>query len=246
MRRSTSRWIVGVSAGAIIHIGIFWIIGALADSEEVDRKRRVTGATLQFIGSDTEELSLVMREQIMLFDPKPLMMPTQWNGASFEPNEAYENENSAIFVDYLPMFVSDSGDFVASFGNSWHRAGSPREIQLEFPFVVAKQFGREAANRPQAIREGVGLEVIEVGSGRTVISRDVYSNDAPSVFELEEAWESVEFLLQVMDSFQEGVPLVVQSSRFPDIDRKLGEILTKELLPKGLLGNGSYLVRISR
>lgn len=246
MRRSTSRWIVGVSIAGIVHIGIYWMVGWLSDSNEGVRMRYAKGANLQFIGSDAEELSSVMREQIMLFDPKPLMMPTRWNGANYEPIDIYATMDSELFPDYAPMFASEGGDFVGPFGNSWNRAGSPRANQLAFPFVVTRQFGRKAFNRARSDREGIGLEVVELSSGRFVFSRDILNNAARSVLEEEEAWESVEFLVQVVDSFHVGAPSTVQSSRFPEIDRMLSELMTKELLPKGLLVNGSYLIRVSR
>lgn len=246
MTRSTSRWIVGVSVGGIVHIAIFWLVAVLTDSDEVDRTRRAKGTSLQYIGSDSEELSPVMKEQIMLFDPKPLMKPTRWNGANFERIDDYTDEGSAIFRDYEPIFTSDNGYFVESFGNSWRRAGSPRSNQLAFPFVVAKHLGREEVERARAQNEGVGLEVIEVGSGRTVFSQDFNRNVGRSILDVEETWESVEFLVQVVDSFQVGTPSTVLSSRFPEIDRSLSELMARQLLPKGLLRNGSYLVRISR
>ena len=246
MQRLTSRWIVGVSIGGIVHVGIFWMVAVVSNSDEAERKNRSEGATLQYIGSDTEELSQVMKEQIMLFDPKPLMKPTQWNGANFERIEDYSNAESTPFPDYAPLFSSDSGDFVEPFGNSWSQAGSPRENHLAFPYVATRHFGRENLKRSSSGSAGLELEVVEVGSGRTVFSKEISINIARSVLVLEEAWKSVEFLLQVVDSFQVGTPSTVQSSRFPEIDRKLGELMTKELLHKGLLINGSYLVRISR
>ncbi|MDG2255934.1 MAG: hypothetical protein P8L49_13345 [Opitutaceae bacterium] len=246
MQRSTSRWIVGVSAGGIVHIGVFWMVALVSDSDEANRKRQSKGASLQYIGSDTEELSQVMKEQIMLFDPKPLMKPTQWNWANFERIEDYSNVDSAPFPDYAPLFSSDSGNFVESFGNSWSRAGVPRENQLAFPYVATRQFGREESIRSRSGLEGLGVEIVEVGTGRSVVSKATSVSVGRSVLEVEEAWESVEFLVQVVDSFQVGTPSTVQSSRFPEIDRKLSELMTKELLPKGLLLNGSYLVRISR
>ena len=117
---------------------------------------------------------------------------------------------------------------------------------MAFPSVTTRQFGREDLKRSSSGSVGFELEVVEVGSGRKVFSKDVSLNVARSVLEVEEAWESVEFLLQVVDSFQVGAPSTFQSSKFPEIDRMLSELTTKELLPKGLLINGSYLVRISR
>ena len=65
------------------------MVALVSDSEKAERERRPEGASLQYIGSDTEELSQVMKEQLMLFDPKPLMKPTQWNWANFERMEDY-------------------------------------------------------------------------------------------------------------------------------------------------------------
>ena len=246
MRRSTSRWIVGGGIGAIIHIGVFWMVGVFTDSEEPRRQNQEIGAIFQFIGSDSEELSPIMKEQIVLFDPKPLMKPTRWNGANLDPSDLKEDDSSALFADYYPMFASESGDFVGEFGNSWKPASEPRQVQLDFPVSVTERFGRVAFDGGETRRASVGVEIVEVGSGETVYSRSLYNNEALELMATEEGWESVEFLAQVVDSFVAGTPMTVTSSRFPELDRELGELARRELLPKGLLRNGSYLVRISR
>ena len=246
MKRRTSRWIVGLGGGAIVHLALFWTVGVVTDSEEVDRASRVDGATIRFVGSNSEEMSPLMQEQMALFDPKPLMKPTRWNGANIDRLELTEDAGAALFVDYAPRFASETGDFVEAYGNRWSAALEPRETQLEFPIAVSNQFGRaERAADPQ-LEESLGLEIVRLDSGETVARQSLYNNAALELSKQEVAWDSMEFLVEVLDSFAAGSATVVKSSRFPEIDRAFSELLRRELLPKGLLRNGAYLVRISR
>ncbi len=248
MKRSTSRWIAGVGVGSIVHIGLFWLVGVLSEPADRSRERHEKGASLQFIGADTVELSPVMQQQIELFDPKPLLLPTEWNAVVTRLNrlEAYVDDDADLFVDYEPVFRSEDGNFVGSFGNSWRPAGSPKENQLAFPFAVTERFGRASISRSQEEIDGISLEVVRVGTGEFVYSRSHYNNAAQEIMEFEELWEPASFLVQIVDSFQVSVPSTARSSGFPEIDQKLGVLIMRDLLPKGLLANGSYLVWISR
>lgn len=246
MKRSTSRWIVGAGGGAILHVGLFWMVGVVGDPEESDRVSQVNGASIRFVGSNSEEMSPLMKEQIALFDPKPLMKPTRWNGANFERLELKDDAGEGLFVDYAPMFASDTGDFIESYGNQWAVAPEPKKTQLGFPISVSKQFGRGERSVDPQLEESLGLETIRLDTGETIARQSVYNNAALEISKRELGWDSVEFVVEVMDSFAAGAATVARSSGFPEIDREFSELLRRELLPKGLLSNGSYLVRISR
>ncbi len=246
MKRSTSRWIAGVGVGGIVHVGLFWLIGWVGDGEPAQRAAPSGGASIRFVGSTTEEMSPLMLEQIALFDPKPLMKPTRWNGANFSRIELSEDAGTALFVDYAPMFASDTGDFVASFGNEWKGAPEPKETQLQFPVATLAQFGRGSLATADRVPESLGLEVVNLRTGETIERRRVYNNAALDIAALETGWDSVEYLVEILDSFAAGAATVVKSSQFPEIDRRFSELMRRELLPKGLLINGSYLIRISR
>lgn len=247
MRRSTSRWIVGVAVGGIAHIGIFWGLAILApEKEEGGRPNRSEGMNVAYIGSDMGDLSLIMKQQIELFDPKPLMQPTIWNTANFDRVAAYVEADLEIFVDYEPIYGSEDGEFVSAFGNTWKPAGSTEDVMLDFPFKVTRQFSRVAIETPRLIREGIDLEVVRMGDGEIVFEETFYTNAAKEILEIPGDWGIASFIVQIVDSFQVGRPFMDQSVGNSDADRKLSDLAARELLPKALLNNGSFHVRVAR
>ncbi len=247
MRRSTSRWVVGVAVGGMVHIGIFWGLAFLAPTKDESRpKNQKIGAKVSYIGSDTGDLSLIMKQQIELFDPKPLMQPTIWNMANFDRVEAYVEADLEIFVDYQPIFGSENGAFVSAFGNTWSPAGSARAELLDFPFQVTRQFGRVAVETPRLDREGIELEIVRMRDGEVVFEEAYYNNVAKEIIEMPGNWGIASFIVQVADSFLVGRPSTDQSAGNLEADSKLSDLAVRELMPKGLLTNGSFQVRIAR
>ncbi len=247
MRRPTSRWIVGVAVGGIVHIGIFWGLAFLAPTKEnIGPKEREDSVKVAYIGSDTSDLSLPMKQQIELFDPKPLMQPTEWNTANFDRVEAYVEEDLEIFVDYEAIYGSEEGEFVSAFGNAWSPADSASEVMLDFPFQVTRQLGRVARDNPRLDREGVDLEIVRMRDGETVFEESYYNNVAVEILEIPGDWGLASFLVQIVDSFQVGSPSIDQSVGNSEADSKLSDLIVRELMPKGLLTNGSFHVKLSR
>lgn len=246
MKRSTSRWIVGFAVGGIVHIGLFWVLIFLGRPESESLVRHHEGARLVYMGADDAELSPIMRQQIELFDPKPLMQPTVWNTANFDRVEAYIEADLEIFVDYKPIYGSEEGEFISTFGNPWRPAGTARENVLDYDFDVTRQFGRVALNRTERLSEGIELEVIRMKNGEPVFEEIYYNSVAQEILEFPGSWGIASFIVQIVDSFQVGLPSMDESVGDPEVDRRINDMVVRELLPKGLLGNGSYRVRISR
>ena len=247
MRRSTFRWIVGVALGGILHIGIFWSLALLAPGDiEVGSKEREEAAKVAYIGSDSGDLSLIMQQQIELFDPKPLMQPTPWNTANFDRVGDYVEADLEIFVDYQPIYGSEDGEFVSVFGNTWSPAGSAEETILGFPLQITRQLGRVAANTQRLAREGVELEVVRMRDGATVFEETFYSNAADEILKIPGSWGIASFIVQVVDSFQVGRPSIDQSAGNSEADSQLSNLIVLQLLPKGLLTNGFFHVKVAR
>jgi len=236
-----------VAVGGIVHIGIFWGLVFFDNSiEDTQSARNEEGARLAYIGSDKGDLSPIMKQQLELFDPKPLMQPTDWNTANFDRPDAYLEADLEIFVDYQPIYGSEDGAFASAFGNQWTATESPKAALLDFPFDTTSHFGRVALNVPQLEDKGVELEIVEMNDGTVVFEDVFYNNAAREILEIPGSWGIASFIIQVVDSFQVGLPLIDQSVGNLNADGRLSEIVVADLLPKGLLNNGSFRVRISR
>ncbi len=247
MRRSTSRWIVGVAVCGILHIGIFWSLALLAPSkDEVGPKERKNTTKVAFIGSGSGDLSLTMKQQIELFDPKPLMQPTVWNTANFDRVGDYVEADLEIFVDYEPIYGSEDGEFVSVFGNTWKPAGSSKDTMLGFPLHTTRQFGRVATDTQRLAREGVDLEIVRMRDGQVIYEDAIYNSVADEILEMPGSWGIASFIVQIVDSFQVGRPSIDQSAGNLEADNELSDLVVSDLLPKGLLTNGFFHVEVAR
>ncbi len=246
MRRSPFRWIVGIAIGGIVHIGLFWVIAFLDEPADGPLQSSDAGMQLVYIGQESGDISVVMQQQFELFDPKPLIQPTEWNTANFDRVADYVEADLDIFVDYEPIYESADGDFVSAYGNSWQVAGSPAHTVLQFPFEETSQFGRVDVEREGSVREGIELEIVRIRTGEVVYEYAYYNNAAREVIDLSGTWGIASLVVRIEDSFLVGLPLIHQSSGNAETDERISELVVRELLPKGLLNSGSYQVKISR
>ena len=71
------------------------------------------GAVFRYLGKDQVELSPIMQQQLELFDPKPLVQPTQWNLANsddrFSRIEEFVGDDMDLFIDYLANYGDEKG-----------------------------------------------------------------------------------------------------------------------------------------
>ena len=115
MTRRSSRFIVSLSLAGIFHLGLLWGVVLVWDSDP-DRTERISKP-------QTVEVSYVNSNQLTrsfeLFDPRPLLIPTEWNYATTQYLRDVLQEEKQIFADYDPMYRSEAGDFVSTFGDRW-------------------------------------------------------------------------------------------------------------------------------
>lgn len=250
MRRSASRWILGISIGAIVHVAIYWAIVLVEKPSSRGTAVRLEGATFRYIGKDQVELSAVMQQQLELFDPKPLVQPTQWNMANFDGRfdriEAFVGDDMDLFIDYVPNYGNEKGDFISAFGNSWRPADSAVEVFLDFPMDRTKDFGRRALDAQFVEDESFELKITRLDDGASVLDQKYGSEMGLEIRQLPGDWGSASFLVQIVDSFQVGSPITERGSGSSEADSRLRGLVETVLVPKGKLSDGFYAVQISR
>ncbi len=250
MSRSASRWVLGIGIGAIVHLAIYWALVLVAKPPSRGSAVRTEEATFRYLGKDQVELSAVMQQQLELFDPKPLVQPTQWNMANFDGRfdriEAFVGDDRDPFIDYVPNYGNEKGDFISAFGNSWRPADSAEEVFLDFPMDRAKGFGRRVLNVQFVEDESFELKIIRLNDGATVVDRQYESELALEIRQLPGDWGSAAFLVQIVDSFQVGLPITENGSGSTEADSRLRHLVETVLIPQGELSDGFYAVQISR
>ena len=250
MKRSASRWIVGISLGSIVHAAIYWALILVERPEPKGSAKRPEGAVFRYLGKDQVELSPIMQQQLELFDPKPLVQPTQWNLANsddrFNRIEEFVEDDMDLFIDYLANYGDEKGDFISAFGNSWRQAEDASKVFLGFSIDRTKGFGRRDRNLQSVKDESIELDIVRLNDGESVLERS-YGNDvARQVRELPGDWGSASFIVQILDSFQVGLPVTERGSGSLEADARLMSFVETEFIPKGELRDGFYLVQISR
>ena len=250
MRRSVSRWIAGIGIAAVVHIAIYWLLVFVERPTTEESVVRPAGATFRYIGKDQVELLPIMQQQLELFDPKPLVQPTQWNLANsddrFDRIEEFVGDDMDLFVDYESNYGSEEGDFITAFGNSWRSADGADEVFLDFEMDRTKGFGRVARNLQSVEDDSVEMEIVRLKDGSPVLGRSYNNEVSEQIRDLPGTWGTASFVIQVIDSFQVGSPILNQGSGSAEADSRLKGFIETALIPKGELNDGFYTVQISR
>jgi len=187
----------------------------------------------------------LVAEQVELFDPRPLLLPTRWNAGSAETIRDFIDEEREIFEDFPPQFRSEDGNFARRYGNRWREMTSVLEAHIEFEASVLDELGRKENPQPAVERRGFAVRVLGLRGGEEIISERLYNSDARG--ELEEEWPEwrpAHFVVSVEDSFLVRETTVVRSSGSSDADALLADVALSGELARGALEDGSYLVKI--
>lgn len=239
MSLRVTRWIAGLSGAIIAHLAVFWAVALVTP-----RKPAGTGPTKpQTMSVEYLDASSV-RQQLTLFDPRPLLIPTRWNVAGTQAISEIVQEERDIFEDYQPVFQSASGDFIATYGN---RLGSSDDYALtELPWSEPgfKGMGTRHTPPPAAQPDELEMAVIDPGTGNVVSRRTIALPEATALADSWPDWRPVTYLATVEQSFLLGGMPVLSSSGYEEVDLRLEELVARRMMPLGGLPDGPYLVEV--
>ena len=240
MTRRSSRFIVSLSLAGIFHLGILWGIVIVWDNED-DSIERISKP-------QTVEVSYVNSDQLMrsfeLFDPRPLLIPTEWNFATTERLEEVLQEEKQIFADYDPMYRSEAGDFVSTFGDRWEGIDSYQDLQSRFGEELFRGLSSVREKKPEALGQSIEVSVFRPATGERVFRKVYYINAAEDLANAWPDWRPARFLASVEKSFLVTRMNVLESSGYQEVDEKLERLLASQLIGKGLFEDGPYLVEV--
>ncbi len=242
MKLRTSRWILAVCIAAIIHIALFWGVALINYVLEPSGDWTEEKAKIEYVQVERVE------EQMTLFDPRPLLLPTNWNFASIGPLDdlkIFEDEEP-IFEDYDPMFAAEDGNFVFRYGNPWSIRDDSRESLSSFEVNRFAQLRQKERARSEHGELGLHVSLKDPISGRVLHSESssLYNNAALEISRQWPSWSPVTFLVTVLDSFLLSQISIVESSGFDDVDKKLGDLIAHGLLSGAQAPDGVYFVEI--
>ena len=185
-----------------------------------------------------------VRQQITLFDPRPLLLPTQWNVASAQNLRDFLTEENRIFAEYEPMYRAEAGDFITTFGNRWTGFESVEEAQLTFAADDFRNLGRKVEGAIAPLDSLLEVKVLDPASGETLFFRSYTNSAARELAEGWPDWRPARFLASVESSFLSTRMNVLESSGFEEVDRRLEVLLASQLIGKGMLKDGPYIVEV--
>lgn len=119
--------------------------------------------TVSVLPSDAGERSSAVREQLWLFDPEPLFLPTRWNAVDVAQIQGQDGQQGSLHIDYGPQWMFE-GERLAP------RIGPERERAVTAVDLLQDDGGRKFAGfGRQSISSVVPLSglVVEVRSADT-------------------------------------------------------------------------------
>lgn len=239
------RWTSAVAVTVLLHLALYWGVALTRDSEQKLRRQQRQFAEIQYFDADTADRSEALRQQMSLFDPRPLLLPTQWNASNASGLLAFWQEEADIFPEFAPMFELEDGNYVDDFGNVPATYDRLSAAQTEFASLPFRELGRSATLGLAYEEElGMSVSVVDLATGAELKRILIYNEEVQA---LDVAWPDrrpATLLATVEDSFQVGGLSVVSSSGFNEADREINTIAYANFSRLGQLEDGVYLLEI--
>lgn len=240
----TMRWTWAIVVTVLVHVSLYWGVALTRESGQKLRRQDRQFTEIQYFDSRSAERSEALAQQMFLFDPRPLLLPTRWNAANAASLSEYWQTEAEIFPDFAPMFELEDGNYIDDFGNVPANYEQLSTAQVDFGYLPFKELGRESESVDYEQGQGISLVVLDPADGRELKRIYIY-NDA--VQALEVAWPDrrpATLLATVEGSFQVGGLSVIASSGFDEADREMSSIVYAHFPKLGLLEDGVYLLEM--
>lgn len=240
----TMRWTWAIVVTVLVHISLYWGVALTRESGQKLRRQERQFTEIEYFDSKSVERSLAIAQEMSLFDPRPLLLPTRWNAANAASLLGVWQEEAEIFPEFTPMFELEDGNYIDDFGNVPARYEQLSTAQFDFGYLPFNGLGRREDVVDYEEDAGVSLVVLDPANGRELKRIYIY-NDA--VKSLEGRWPDrrpATLLATVEGSFQVGGLSVIASSGFDEADREMSSIAYANFPKLGLLEDGVYLLEM--
>ncbi|MEX0321129.1 MAG: hypothetical protein AB3N63_03160 [Puniceicoccaceae bacterium] len=217
IRRSSSIAYASILGGIMIHLAVFTVIRVQGPAEREQFKQP---AEIHFMGNLDEDAKPEILQQAALLDSAPLFMPTQWNPVSEMSEVASLRGATELFAAFpaelqLPSSVPPAP---GTYANSNFSADYPLPAG---PAFVLSRMGQVRPNQQRLPSPGstVVIEQLDSASAtanpKTILPAELQQQAPPAL------WTPVSFYFQLSDGWPAGLPVLAQSSGFPDWDDSL-------------------------
>ena len=241
----TSRWTWAFAAGVLFHLALFWGVFFTRQPDQKLKKPMRQFMEIQYVDTKTTQESGALVQQMRLFDPRPLLLPTVWNASNAQRLGDFLPEDEKIFAEFTPMFELEDGNYLDDFGNTPASYGQLSTAQADFDFPLFDQLGRRTETIDFQQESGLELAVLDPQSGKELARESLLNISVARELETEwPNWQPTLLLATVRDSFPVGGVSILRSSGYEGADDKLLQF-ARSILPRfGLLEDGIYLLEI--
>ncbi|MBC2606424.1 hypothetical protein [Pelagicoccus albus] len=232
----TIRWTWAAVAAVLFHLVLYWSVALTRDSKQELKRQSRQFAEIQYLDSATEEMSL--------FDPRPMLLPTRWNSSNAANFVGYWQEEEEIFPEFPPEFELEDGNYIDDFGNVTASYDRLSRAQVEFGYPPFRELGREISEREFVDGKGLSLALQKPENGATILATTIYNDAVERLFASWPDMRPAVLLATVESSFPVGGVSVVEGTGFIEADRLLTRIVYGNLAGFGPLADGVYLLEI--
>jgi hypothetical protein len=183
-------------------------------------------------------------QQVELYDPKPLFLPTPINSSDPELPADMRREPGAAFRAFPAQYAFDEYDMKkVAFPEPIEVPGNPVQGlavgKAPNPFYA---FGRiNYAAKPLPSRQAF-LEVQQAKSGRTVLAMPLPADHPDALPAVD--WQPMELIIAIESSGIVGEPIVTSGSGFEAVDNFFRMYVAKQFRLGARLAPGFYALRI--
>tara|TARA_B110000037_G_scaffold164778_1_gene186352 strand:- start:322 stop:987 length:666 start_codon:yes stop_codon:yes gene_type:complete len=219
-----------------VHSSIYWTVAWFHPFEKEYEKEEKGALTVEMLNSVPQEMNL--------FDPRPLLLPTVWNTANAERLGDFVEEEKAIFAAYGYDYGTVEDSLVTLYGNRWSSGGDVEAIGLSFEYPALNGFGVRDVIEMSEKDSVLKVRLLDPGTGGELFADSVISAESDEFEQSWPAWVPVTFLVNYVDSFLLSGFGVLESSGYRELDLHLERLAFERLLSRGILPDGYYLVEI--
>jgi hypothetical protein len=217
MKRFSSIAYASILGGILIHLAVFTVVRIQGPMEREQFKQP---AEIHFMGNLDEDAEPEILQQAALLDSAPLFMPTQWNPVS-------EMSDVASLRGATELFAAFPADLQLPSSRTPEPGGYSRgmaSVEDQLPGGAAFTLSRMGQVRPEKQDlSSPGSTVVIERLDSTASSVKPKSVLPPNLQDLAPPalWNPVSFYFQLAEGWPAGLPVLAQSSGFPDWDDSL-------------------------
>lgn len=185
----------------------------------------------------------ILRERAELLDPTPLFFPTEWNFGQRPMPESMRRQPGQVFENFEAKVIFKEQDITAYGVEAAAAPDRLPDVLVQGNETPFGGMGQIDVARPTLAERGSFLEVKELADDKVIISQALKGLLVPRL-----DFAPMEFLVVVSSSGIVGEPVLVNGSRWEEVDEEVDAFFRSYLVKTFRLGErlspGRYRVLI--